>query len=194
VTAAESSTVRAAQDRLLTLSNILSITRALLAVPFAVVMLSRSPSSRWWGAAIMVLAALTDKLDGVFARKYGQITEWGKILDPLADKIAVAVVVVVLLALDEIPMWFVIVVLLRDLLIFAGGMYVKASRGVVLQSNEAGKWTVGIIALTLFLLVVGLHSVVTDVLIGVSVAMLAVSFAMYVQRFLAVMKEAHGVS
>ncbi len=82
-------------DHFLTASNLLSISRGLLSIPFAIVMLGHSPESRLWGAAIMVVAALTDKFDGVLARKYNQITEWGKILDPLADKVAVSVVAIV---------------------------------------------------------------------------------------------------
>jgi cardiolipin synthase len=176
-------------DRFFTVSNILSISRALLVIPFVMVMLSDIPSSRFWGAAIMALAALTDKLDGVFARKLGEVTEWGKILDPLADKVGLAAAVLVLLYLGDVPLWFVGVVLARDILIFAGGMYVKSSKRVVLPSNETGKWAVGIITLTLFLLLIGLKSIVTDILLAVSTLMLAVSFALYLLRFVRVLKE-----
>ena len=176
-----------ATERFLTISNLLSISRAILAIPFALVMLSESPSSRMWGAAIMLLAALTDKYDGVLARKYNQITEWGRILDPLADKIAVGSVVLVLLSLHVLPPWFVVAVLGRDIVIFIGGMYVKAKRGVVLPSNETGKWAVGIISLTLFLIVLDGPSVGSDSLMYFSLGLLAVSFALYVKRFIDVL-------
>lgn len=140
----------------------------------------------------MAIAALTDKLDGVFARRYHEVTEWGKILDPLADKIAVAVAAIVLLKLDAISLWFVIAILARDLLIFAGGMYLKRRQGVVLQSNETGKWAVGIIALTLFLMVVGIRSIVTDVLITATVILLIVSLSFYLVRFAEEMKKPVG--
>lgn len=175
-------------DRFFTASNLLSISRALLAIPFAMVMLNHSPESRVWGGALMIAAALTDKFDGVLARKYSQITEWGKILDPLADKVAVAVVGVVLLILGDIPVWFVVTLVLRDLLIFSGGIYIKAKKGLVLQSNEAGKWTVGIVALSLFLMVLDAQSILIDISIWASVVLLIVSFALYVKRFLEVMK------
>lgn len=162
--------------------------RALLAIPFAVVMLNGTPASRLWGAIIMVLAALTDKYDGVLARKYDQITEWGKILDPVADKIAVGAVAIVLLVLGSIPVWFVVVLLVRDMLIFSGGMYIKSRKGVVLQSNEAGKWTVGIVSLALFLMVLGAQSILVDIFVWASVVLLVVSFSMYVSRFIEVMK------
>ena len=176
-------------DRFFTISNLLSISRALLAIPFVLVMLSEYPFARMWGGLIMFVAALTDKYDGVLARKFNQITEWGKILDPLADKIAVGAVVLVLLHLNAIPLWLVVVVLGRDILIFTGGMYIKATRGVVLPSNETGKWAVGIISLTLFLMVLDLHSWVIDVLLYISVLLLALSFVLYLKRFIEVLKQ-----
>lgn len=162
--------------------------RALLVIPFALVMLASSPPSRLWGAIIMVLGALTDKYDGVLARKYNQITEWGKILDPVADKIAVGAVAIVLLVLGNIPVWFVIALLLRDVMIFSGGMYIRSKKGMVLQSNEAGKWAVGIVSLALFLMVLNAQSILVNVFLWASVVLLMVSFSMYVKRFMEVMK------
>ena len=182
-------TTTATVERFFTISNFLSISRALLTIPFVLVMLSEYPSSRMWGGLIMFVAALTDKYDGVLARKFNQTTEWGKILDPLADKIAVGAVVLVLLHLHDIPLWLVVVVLGRDILIFIGGMYIKATRGVVLPSNETGKWAVGIISLTLFLMVLDLHSWVIDVLLCISVLLLALSFVLYIKRFIEVLKQ-----
>ena len=134
----------------------------------------------------MIIAALTDKIDGVLARKLHQTSEWGKIFDPLADKIALAACVIVLLLLQEIPPWFVIAVLLRDFLIFAGGMYIKATRGIILPSNETGKWTVGILALTLFGLVIGIPAPLSDTMMFASLAMIIMSFVLYVKRFVEV--------
>jgi CDP-diacylglycerol--glycerol-3-phosphate 3-phosphatidyltransferase len=151
-------------------------------------MLTSTPPSRLWGSIIMVVAALTDKYDGVLARKYNQITEWGKILDPVADKIAVGAVAIVLLVLGNIPVWFVVALLVRDAVIFSGGMYLKTKKGIVLQSNEAGKWTVGIVSLALFLMVLNAPSVFVDVFLWASVVLLMVSSSMYVKRFTEVMK------
>lgn len=177
-----------ASNRFLTASNLLSISRALLTIPFAFVMLQQEDGSRVWGGLIIVLAALTDKFDGVLARKLNQITEWGKILDPVADKIAVGAVAIVLLILGNIPIWFAVIILVRDLLIFGGGMYIKAKKGVLLQSNEAGKWTVGIVALALFLMVLNAQRLLVEIALWTSVALLVVSFALYLKRFTEVMK------
>jgi CDP-diacylglycerol--glycerol-3-phosphate 3-phosphatidyltransferase len=88
-----------AVGRFLTFANLLSIARILLVIPFALVMLSAHPHARVWGAVIMAIAAATDKFDGVVARRRGETTRWGHILDPLADKIAAGGVLVVLLIL-----------------------------------------------------------------------------------------------
>ena len=167
----------------LTPSNILSISRAVLVIPFVYVMLSSLSTARLWGAFIMILAALTDKFDGVLARKYGYETDWGRILDPVADKLAIAAGALVLLYLGDIPLWFVIALITRDVLIFLGGVYIKAKKGVVLPSNQIGKWAVGVISLAIFLLVLAGPSIVASLCIWLSVVFLLVSFGSYVRRF-----------
>jgi phosphatidylglycerophosphate synthase len=94
----------------------------------------------------------------------------------------------VLLKLGDIPVWFVIALIARDALIFLGGLFVKARRGLVLASNQAGKWAIGIISLALFALVVGGQNPVATILILASTVMLAVSFGLYVRRFFETMK------
>ena len=179
-------------NRFLTLSNLLSLLRAFLAIPFLLIMLSSMPSAKVWGCVLIAVAALTDKLDGVLARKYHQTTEWGRILDPLADKVDVAAAVVVLLLTKSLPLWFVGLVFGRDVLILLGGLYVKSTRGVVLASNEAGKWTVGLITLTIFLLLLGVHSLLTDIMIAVTSMMLLISFGLYVSRFVDLVKNSRA--
>ena len=181
--------VAATPDRFLTASNLLSISRAFLVIPFVVAMLYTDPPSRLWGCVIMILAALTDRYDGILARKLNQVTDWGKILDPIADKIDVGAVAIVLLILGNIPLWFVIVLIARDVLIASGGIYVKKKKGLLLQSNEAGKWTVGIVALALFLMVLNAQTILVETAVWTSVTLLIVSFALYVRRFIEVMKE-----
>ena len=172
-----------ASQRFLTVSNLLSIARAALAVPFVLVMLSGSPAARWWGLAIIAVAIVTDRLDGVLARKYHQVTEWGKILDPLADKVCVAAGGVALLLRGLLPFWFLVALIARDLLIFAGGMYLKARSGVVLPSNWAGKVTIGFVGVTLALAVAGAPDWLMTTGLYSSLAMLLLSLALYLVRF-----------
>lgn len=147
------------------------------------IMLSDVPNARLWGLALLGIAALTDKLDGVLARRYNQITEWGKILDPLADKIGIAVVAIVLVQLGQIPVWFLLAIVARDVLILAGGMYLKRKRGIVEQSNLLGKWTIGVLAATMALAMLSVRGPVMDGAIGLSVVMLIASLGMYAAAF-----------
>lgn len=179
-------------QQFVTISNLLSILRALLTVPFALVMFSDAPDARLWGLALLGIAALTDKLDGDLARKFNQITEWGKILDPLADKVGMAVLTIVLVRLDLIPLWLFVAILARDLLILGGGLYLKARWGHVEPSNILGKWTVGVLAATMALALLSVGGLVMDFAIWLSVAMLVASFAAYVNVFVQVMKDGRG--
>ncbi len=172
----------------LTAANLLSIARAALSVPFVLVMLSGSPNARWWGLAIIIVAVATDRLDGALARRYNQVTEWGKILDPLADKIGVAGVGLVLLARGEIPLWFVASLLGRDLLIFAGGIFLKIRFGLILPSNVAGKWTIGVVAVTLTFALMGVPGWLMTTGIAASASMLLLSLALYARVFVQKMK------
>ncbi len=184
---ATSSPTKSQSDRFFTISNLLSILRALLSIPLFFVMTSGSEDSNMWGAVIMIIAAATDKLDGDLARHFHQETEWGKILDPIADKIGVGTTLVVLLLLGRIPVWFVASVLSRDLLILGAGVWLKQSRGVVLPSNMTGKWAVGIIALTLFLAIISVPPIWVQGGIIISVSLLIASLILYAVRFMNVL-------
>ena len=178
----------------LTVSNLLSILRAALTVPFTLVMLVPAEPLRLAAAGIIAFGMLTDKLDGDIARARGEETEWGRILDPLADKICVAVMALVLMKLGDIPPAFVIALLARDLLILTGGLYIKRRRGTVVPSNAAGKWTVTAIALTFLAALLGVPSPVRLVLIALCSAGLVVSLVLYGARFVRIVMrgEAHA--
>ncbi len=177
------------RGRFLTVSNLLSLLRLFLAIPFIFIMLSDSPNARWWGLLLLGLAALTDKFDGVLARRYNEVTEWGKILDPLADKIGMGVVALVLVSLGQIPLWFVVAIIGRDLLILAGGIFLKRKYGIVEQSNILGKWTIGVLAVTMALAMLQVEGVLMDTALWLSVAMLVASLAMYAMSFVRIVRR-----
>ncbi len=174
---------------LFTIPNLLSAVRMFLAVPFALVMTSEIAGARWWGVGIILAGMLTDKLDGDLARYLHCESEWGRILDPLADKVAVATVSLVLLWLGVVPLWFVLLLILRDLLILAGGLYLKKRTGEILPSNTAGKIAVGVIAATLLLALIDNTMLIVTVGLWLSVVMVLVSTAGYLGRFRAVLRE-----
>jgi len=177
------------KGELFTIPNFLSGLRMVLVVPFALVLTSDIPNARWWGIGIALLAMLTDKLDGDLARYLHAESEWGRILDPLADKVAVATIAIILLWLGIIPLWFVIVLVARDLLILAGGLYLKKRTGEVLPSNMAGKWAVGVISMTMLLALIDESMWIVPVGIWMSVAMVLLSTVLYVKRFVAVVSK-----
>jgi CDP-diacylglycerol--glycerol-3-phosphate 3-phosphatidyltransferase len=176
----------------LTISNLLSLFRALLTIPFALVMLLPDPPLRLWAVGIVLAGMLTDKLDGDLARARGEETEWGKILDPLADKLCIAVMAIVLLKLGDVPFWFVLALVARDLLILAGGLYLKSTRGVVLPSNLLGKWTATVIAFTILCILLNVAREMQWVLLAACAGGLLLSLFTYVGRFLQVVREARA--
>lgn len=165
-------------------SNLLSLLRIVLVVPTAFALWYQSKTI---AVVLFVLAAATDYLDGFFARRLNQISDLGKILDPLADKIYVAVVVLLLLILNVLPLWFVAVVLARDVLILVGGLYVEKRTTMVLPSNWVGKWAVGALSLTVLLIYLDAGESVTYTGITVTLAMLAWSSVLYAKRMVEVL-------
>lgn len=169
-----------------TISNLLSLLRLLLAIPLWILFdyYNSDSSIKYWIFALCLFAAVTDILDGYLARKFNQVTEAGKIIDPLADKIAMAVVVIRLAFLGEFPFYYLAIIILRDLLIFFGGVYVTSKIGKVLPSNVLGKITVLIIGLVVLLTLIQIDktSIFFRGLYYFSILMIIVSFIAYVVR------------
>lgn len=105
--------------RFLTAANIVSIARVPLAVAACFSLWNEHTG---YTLFFVVLAILSDAVDGKLARITGTVSDWGKILDPLADKIAFAVFAVTMLLLDLMPLWVFVVLATRDILIVAGGL------------------------------------------------------------------------
>lgn len=175
------------KERILTVSNLLSISRIVLMIPVAILLLIDDPANRWYVVALMIIATLTDTFDGMLARKLNQVTDFGKMLDPIADKIAICVVVVILLIQSRLPLWFVAIIILRDLLILAGGIYIKKKKHITLQSNKTGKWAVTVIAFMIIITVIDFDELfwLKEILLYSSVVMLFLSFVLYLKRFFA---------
>ncbi len=171
-----------------TISNVLSLSRIALMVPIVVLLISAIPFHREYAVCFMLLALMTDALDGYFARRFNQVSELGKIIDPLADKLAVGVVIILLTAFRDIPLWYTSAVILRDVLIFSGGVYVKKRTGHVLASNIFGKATVVLIAITIIfaLLRNPVFHDIFEIAEWASVVMMLLSFASYTQRFFSI--------
>ncbi len=102
-----------------TKSNILSFLRLLLVIPFWVLLDNfEYPNVRYITFALCLFATVTDILDGYLARKFNEVTELGKIIDPLADKVAIGVIIIKLYMIGIIPAYYFIMIIGRDVLIF----------------------------------------------------------------------------
>jgi phosphatidylglycerophosphate synthase len=131
---------------------------------------------------LAVAAMITDVLDGYIARRNNEISDLGKILDPLADKIYLSVVGIQLLLLGMLPLWVVAMVVARDLLILAGGIAIERRLGVVLPSNYPGKAAVVSLSITLLLIIGGAADKITSFMIGLSLILLLISLYLYAER------------
>lgn len=169
--------------RIWTISNLLSMSRIVLAFPIVLLLLHRTFHSRLLAVLVMLAAVGTDFLDGYVARQRNEITDLGKILDPLADKICVGAVTFVLCIAQYLPVWFFGVILARDLLILAGGIWLMRSMKVVLQSNWLGKWAVSAIAVTIIAATARIE-IVLEICMGISCVLLLWSFLSYTRRFI----------
>ncbi len=106
-------------DSVLTLANRLTILRILMTPVIAVLLLYRETGA---ALALFLLAGITDCLDGFFARRRGQWTSLGMVLDPIADKLLLMSAVIVLTVLNELPRWFAIIVVSRDIFLVGGAI------------------------------------------------------------------------
>ncbi len=131
-------------EKIHTVSNYISFFRVLLGIPIFILLdeLHQGYYIRVILGAICILALISDLLDGYFARKFNEVSELGKIIDPFADKLLVAIIIVKLYLNDEITDFYFWVIILRDILIFAGGIFVSKKLNRVLPSNLLGKITV----------------------------------------------------
>ena len=167
-----------------TLSNALSALRLILALPIGLALLrDEQPSLTLW--VLIGVAIATDFLDGIAARALNSVSELGKILDPIADKILVGVVAFALAWRGTIPLWYVAAAITRDVLIVAGGLYLRRTERAVPSSNLPGKWSTVITALFLCLAIGKLTAPPWfDAALFGSVLMMIVSFGSYIRRFL----------
>ncbi len=121
------------------LPNKLTILRTILIPFFLVAMLwDEVPYGNWIALAIFGIASLTDMLDGKIARKYNLVTNFGKFMDPLADKLLVSSALIAFVDLGRIPCWIVITIIAREFII-SGFRLVAANNGIVIAAGIWGK-------------------------------------------------------
>lgn len=121
----------------MTLPNQLTTLRILLTPAFVWLILSDAAHLRIWGIIVFIVASLTDLYDGYHARKHGQTTRWGAFMDPLADKILIASAFIYFVHLGLLPLWMVVVVALRDVIVTLLRLYAEWKETPVITSKSA---------------------------------------------------------
>ena len=132
---------------------------------------------------VLLGAAATDFLDGYLARKLDQVTELGKVLDPLADKILMAGVVLALYYYQDFPLWFILVIVARDFLILIGSLLLISKNKYVYPSIFIGKATVTILSATIISFFLK-YFMIFNIMVYVSLAAIILSFGAYFKIFI----------
>lgn len=173
------------------LPNKLTMFRVIL-IPFFIVFLlvPITPYDKWIALAIFIIASLTDLLDGKIARKYNLVTNFGKFMDPLADKLLVCSALICLIELNRIPSWMVIIIIAREFII-SGFRLVAADNGVVIAASYWGKFktTFQMVAVCLLIADIEVLSLVTQIVLWIAVILTVVSLIDYLIKNKDVMKE-----
>lgn len=168
------------------LPNKLTVLRVILIPVFLVVLfLAPAPMNRYAAVLIFIIASLTDLLDGKIARKYNMVTNFGKFMDPLADKLLVMSALVSMVALGDLPAWVVIVILAREFAI-TGFRTLAVEAGIVLAASWWGKvkTTVQMVMIIVVLLELpfGFMDAAELLLIGLAVFFTILSGADYIVK------------
>ncbi len=168
------------------LANKLTIARILLVPVFMIFMLNKIPYGVEIAAAIFILAAITDTLDGYIARKKNQITNFGKFMDPLADKLLVSAALVSLVQMGRLSAWVVVIIISREFTISILRA-VAAAEGVVIAASWWGKAkTITQIIAIIFVIVNNfpfnyINFPFSDIMMGIAVIITVVSGVDYLR-------------
>lgn len=173
------------------LPNKLTMFRVIL-IPFFVVFLlvDITAYDKWIALAIFIIASLTDLLDGKIARKYNLVTNFGKFMDPLADKLLVCSALICLVSLEKIAAWMVIVIIAREFII-SGFRLIASDNGVVIAASYWGKFktTFQMVMICLMIADIEQISLLTDIVMWAAVVLTVVSLVDYLVKNKDVMKD-----
>ena len=119
-------------------ANKLTLARVVMIPLFLLVLYLQVPGANYWALAIFIIASLTDTLDGYIARHYNQTTDFGKFMDPLADKCLVTAAMLWFVEIGQMPGWALLVVIIREFAV-SGLRMVAADKGRVIAAGWSGK-------------------------------------------------------
>lgn len=163
-------------------------------IPFFVAALlydgGANQNMRYVAAALFIIASLTDMLDGKIARKYNLVTNFGKFMDPLADKLLVCSALICMIELRELPAWMVIIIISREFII-SGFRLVASDNGVVIAASYWGKFktTFQMIGVVLLIFNIPALSTLTTVIVWIALALTVISLVDYIVKNAGVLTE-----
>lgn len=131
--------------------NLLSILRIILAIPIVLLLTAPESKNDFYLIILLIAAAATDYLDGFLSRKMNQVTELGKMLDPIADKLAMGAILISMIYFRDFPVLLVILLVYRDLMIVVFGFFVTKKTSKATSANFLGKLNTTIVAITMLL-------------------------------------------
>ena len=163
-------------------------------IPFFVAALlydgGANQNMRYVAAALFIIASLTDMLDGKIARKYNLVTNFGKFMDPLADKLLVCSALICMIELRELPAWMVIIIISREFII-SGFRLVASANGVVIAASYWGKFktTFQMIGVVLLIFNIPVLSTLTTIIVWIALALTVISLVDYIVKNAGVLTE-----
>ena len=163
-------------------------------IPFFVFFLlyqgGENTTFRMISLVLFIVASLTDLLDGKIARKYNLVTNFGKFMDPLADKLLVCSALICLSELGQLPAWMVIIIISREFII-SGFRLVASDNGVVIAASYWGKFktTFQMVAVVLLILNLPSLALITSFCVGVALALTIISLVDYIAKNYKILTE-----
>lgn len=176
------------------LPNKLTMLRVIFIVPFVVCMLvpGLGKAGIYTSAVIFVVASFTDLLDGKIARKYGMVTNFGKFMDPLADKLLVAAALICLTAKGRLAAWISIIIISREFII-SGFRLVASDNGVVISASYWGKFKTTFQMIMIVMLILDydnhIYQVCATIVTYIALVLTIVSLIDYIAKNKEVLKE-----
>ena len=168
------------------LPNKLTVLRVIMVPFFVFFMLTDvgGPANKWIALILFCVASLTDMLDGKIARKYNLVTNFGKFMDPLADKLLVCSAMICMIEMGKLPAWIVIVIIAREFII-SGFRLVASDNGIVIAASYWGKFKTVSQMFMLIVLIADfgcVFDIIAQVLIWVALALTIISLIDYVVK------------
>ena len=174
--------------------NKLTVLRMIMVPFFVLFMLTGwgGEASKWISLVIFVVASATDWLDGYLARKYNLVTNFGKFMDPLADKLLVCSALICLVEMGRLDAWIVCIIIAREFII-SGFRLIASDNGIVIAASYWGKFKTTFQMIMVVVLMLNIQntvmSVLGQVLIWISLALTVISLVDYVAKNVNVLKE-----